>query len=667
MDRLYMTAVQAHGPGRRLAAQPVPHARARAVLRRHLLPARRRGTGGRRSATCSRRVRRAWTEQRARIEESGGRVLAALRGARRRPRRARRGGAGRGGAVRPRRSRTSSARTTARTGGFGGAPKFPSVGQPRLPAAPRPREPRRARARARARDLRQLDAMRAGGIHDHLGGGFHRYSTDARLAACRTSRRCSTTRRSWPGSTSRRTRLTGRADVRRHRARHPRLRRARPRLARRARSSAAEDADSEGEEGRFYVWTPAQTAAVLGAADAALFDFAHGVTAEGNFEDGASVLHRAHTAAEAARALRAGRGGGGAAARRGARAAARGARPAGAPAPRRQGADRVERAHDRGLRPRRATCWATPSLAGRAPCGRPSSSGRRCATRRGEGALLRRWCDGRGRGRGAARRPRRPTRSGCSTLYQATRDPLWLERAAAVTGVMVERFEDEAHGRLLREPAGRPAPARAHEGRLRRRRDRRGNSLAVLVLHAAGGAARDAATGGSARGAPSGTIARRLAGERLGDAADGRGHGPGGRAAAGRSRRRAPCASGPTVRARRRSAQPDGDGRREPGGAMTRSFGRWMGWTTLALAVALALPAPARAQSAANVVRVRCAPVSVAAGASVRGPGRARDRLRLARQRQPARARLPDPDRGERAPAPRASRRGACSTRPGGR
>jgi len=51
---------------------------------------------------------------------------------------------------------------------------------------------------------------------------------------------------------------------------------------------------------------------------------------------------------------------------------------------------------------------------------------------------------------------------------------------------------------------------------------------------------------------------------------------------------------------------------------MTRSNGRWMGWTTLALALALA--APAWAQSAANVVRVRCEPVSVAAGSSVRFP-----------------------------------------------
>jgi thioredoxin:protein disulfide reductase len=51
---------------------------------------------------------------------------------------------------------------------------------------------------------------------------------------------------------------------------------------------------------------------------------------------------------------------------------------------------------------------------------------------------------------------------------------------------------------------------------------------------------------------------------------------------------------------------------------MTRSFGRWMGWTALALVLAPALPATAR--SAADVVRVRCEPASVVAGSSVRVP-----------------------------------------------
>ena len=41
---------------------------------------------------------------------------------------------------------------------------------------------------------------------------------------------------------------------------------------------AAEDADSEGEEGRFYVWTPGQVEQVLGKDPAALFNHHYGVT-----------------------------------------------------------------------------------------------------------------------------------------------------------------------------------------------------------------------------------------------------------------------------------------------------------------------------------------------------------------------------------------------------
>jgi uncharacterized protein YyaL (SSP411 family) len=63
---------------------------------------------------------------------------------------------------------------------------------------------------------------------------------------------------------------------------------------------SAEDADSEGEEGRFYVWTPAQLREVLGDDDAALFARHHGVTDKGNFEHGATVLHLAQHASEPA-------------------------------------------------------------------------------------------------------------------------------------------------------------------------------------------------------------------------------------------------------------------------------------------------------------------------------------------------------------------------------
>src|SRR5690606_990049 len=76
---------------------------------------------------------------------------------------------------------------------------------------------------------------------------------------------------------------------------------------------ASQDADSEGEEGKYYVWTPAQLADALGGERGAAFAAAYGVTDAGNFEHGTSQLvdvaraPRARFAAEreALRAVRA--------------------------------------------------------------------------------------------------------------------------------------------------------------------------------------------------------------------------------------------------------------------------------------------------------------------------------------------------------------------------
>ena len=81
---------------------------------------------------------------------------------------------------------------------LGQAPQVPAADDHRVPAAAA-RGDRRPRPLAMAR--RPLDAMADGGIRDQLGGGFHRYATDA-AGWCRTSSRCSTTTPSWRGSTS---------------------------------------------------------------------------------------------------------------------------------------------------------------------------------------------------------------------------------------------------------------------------------------------------------------------------------------------------------------------------------------------------------------------------------------------------------------------------------
>ena len=98
------------------------------------------------------------------------------------------------------------------------------------------------------------------------------------------------------------------------------------------------DADSEGVEGKFYVWDEAEIDSILGA-DAAFFKQAYDVTPEGNWEHH-TILHRNRAAALAGRRR-------GAAARGPARQAEGGARQAGVAGLGRQGAGRLERPDDR--------------------------------------------------------------------------------------------------------------------------------------------------------------------------------------------------------------------------------------------------------------------------------------------------------------------------------
>ena len=54
---------------------------------------------------------------------------------------------------------------------------------------------------------------------------------------------------------------------------------------------STEDADSEGEEGKFYVWTPDEITAVVGEKAAERFCYVYDVTESGNFEHGKSILN----------------------------------------------------------------------------------------------------------------------------------------------------------------------------------------------------------------------------------------------------------------------------------------------------------------------------------------------------------------------------------------
>jgi uncharacterized protein YyaL (SSP411 family) len=172
-------------------------------------------------------------------------------------------------------------------GGFGDAPKFPTPTN--LEAVVAGRHLAVSDGGAFEHVCFTLRAMARGGIFDQLGGGFHRYSTDARWLVPHFEKMLydnGQLLRVYANAY----RLTGDAELRWPVAETVGWLE-REMLGPSGEAYASQDADSEGEEGRFFVWSPAQIEAVLGPADAAAFCAAHGVSAQGNFEDsGHSVL-----------------------------------------------------------------------------------------------------------------------------------------------------------------------------------------------------------------------------------------------------------------------------------------------------------------------------------------------------------------------------------------
>ena len=167
-------------------------------------------------------------------------------------------------------------------GGFGGAPKFPPASALELLMA-------RATAGSEASAVveRSLDAMMAGGIYDQVGGGFARYAVDAAWLVPHFEKML------YDNALLARAYLHGWQTLG-----HERYRRVCEEtldwMLGEMRGPeggfySALDADSEGEEGRFYVWTPEQLAEVLGDRAGAVADALRGQRG-GNFE-GASILH----------------------------------------------------------------------------------------------------------------------------------------------------------------------------------------------------------------------------------------------------------------------------------------------------------------------------------------------------------------------------------------
>ena len=193
-------------------------------------------------------------------------------------------------------ARLASSHDPAR-GGFGGAPKFPQSQALRL----------LLRQYLRTGDIallgivrKTLDSMAAGGIYDHVGGGFHRYSTDAMWLVPHFEKMLYDQA------------LLAMAYLEAFQvtedAAYARV--ARETLEYIVREMAgpeggfyaSEDADDPGGEGAFYTWTPVELRAALGDEAAELFSRAYDVDEIGNCE-GRSILRRLKSDSELASIL----------------------------------------------------------------------------------------------------------------------------------------------------------------------------------------------------------------------------------------------------------------------------------------------------------------------------------------------------------------------------
>jgi uncharacterized protein len=302
-------------------------------------------------------------------------------------------------------------------GGFGGAPKFPPTSALELLLA---------RGRTEVVET-TLDAMLAGGIYDQLGGGFARYSVDAAWLVPHFEKMLYDNALLAPAY------LHGWQALG-----HARYRRVceetldwalREMRGPEGGFYSALDADSDGEEGRFYVWTAEELRAVLGEAAEPVIEF-YGVTEQGNFE-GRNVLHLA----------------GGAAAEE----------PTGLQAARQALLEQRAKRPRPGLDDKQLTSWNALMIAALAEAGAALrredylQAARDCAgfvlgsLRSPEGLLLRTYKNGDAR-LNAYLEDYAFLVEALLTLYEASFERRWFEEAHFLAGAMVSRFGDPERG-----------------------------------------------------------------------------------------------------------------------------------------------------------------------------------------------------------------------------
>jgi uncharacterized protein len=338
-------------------------------------------------------------------------------------------------------------------GGFGGAPKFPQASLIELLLT----------RGERGMSLATLRAMASGGIYDQVGGGFARYAVDAGWTVPHFEKMLYDNAllaraylHGWQVSGQERFRQVGceTLDWALREMRGPE-----------GGFCSALDADSEGEEGKFYVWSVDELRTVLeplGLFDEAIAYF--GATERGNFERGLNVLE------------------------------ARGPAPAPARLEEIRAALLAARSHRvrPGLDDKRLTAWNALMISALADAGAALErtdyleAAASCASfvltelRDRSGRLLRTWKDGRGR-LSAYLEDHAFLLEALLTLYEATFDPRWYREAVAIADTIIERFSDVERGGFF-------TTADDHERLPARRKDLEdspipsGNSAAALGL-----------------------------------------------------------------------------------------------------------------------------------------------------------------------------------------
>ena len=182
-------------------------------------------------------------------------------------------------------------------GGFGGAPKFPPPMSLEFLLRYYKRTGNENALEMAAKTCRE---MADGGIYDQLGGGFHRYTVDAIWLVPHFEKmlydNAQLTRiylhlfQITKNEFYKRIAIETLEYVKREM------------LDAQGGFYTAQDADSEGVEGKFFVWTPQEVVEVLGEADAQIFNFYYDISENGNFEE-KNILNVKNSIAESAKAL----------------------------------------------------------------------------------------------------------------------------------------------------------------------------------------------------------------------------------------------------------------------------------------------------------------------------------------------------------------------------